>query len=84
MPDGASAAVLNVTVVEAQGAGFVTAWPCDEDQHSDTPGLIRPVIPLMLAVDARDPAAFVTKLGELAVGRALAQWARRGVVSWRT
>jgi hypothetical protein len=30
VPDGASAAVLNVTVTGAQGAGFLTAWPCDE------------------------------------------------------
>ncbi|CAN5513286.1 hypothetical protein BH23ACT3_BH23ACT3_12990 [soil metagenome] len=30
VPEGASAAVLNITVTGAQGAGFITAWPCDE------------------------------------------------------
>ena len=28
IPSGATAVVLNVTVTEAQGAGFVTVWPC--------------------------------------------------------
>ncbi|MEX2625722.1 MAG: hypothetical protein WD225_02500, partial [Ilumatobacteraceae bacterium] len=30
VPDDASAVVLNVTVTGAQGAGFVTVWPCDQ------------------------------------------------------
>ena len=28
VPSNATAAVLNITVTEAQGAGFVTVWPC--------------------------------------------------------
>ncbi len=28
VPDGANAAVLNVTVTDARAAGFVTVWPC--------------------------------------------------------
>jgi hypothetical protein len=32
VPADASAAVLNVTVTEAQGAGFVTVWPCGADR----------------------------------------------------
>ena len=28
---GAQAVALNITVTEPEGAGFVTAWPCDED-----------------------------------------------------
>ncbi|MCU1400054.1 MAG: hypothetical protein JWN62_3163 [Acidimicrobiales bacterium] len=31
-PVGATAVVLNVTVTEAQGAGFVTVWPCGTDR----------------------------------------------------
>jgi hypothetical protein len=32
VPDDASAVVLNVTVAGAQGAGFVTVWPCCMDR----------------------------------------------------
>lgn len=28
---GAQAVALNITVTEPEGAGFVTAWPCDQD-----------------------------------------------------
>ncbi|MCU1389163.1 MAG: hypothetical protein JWL72_2501 [Ilumatobacteraceae bacterium] len=31
-PSGATAVVLNVTVTDAQGAGFVTVWPCGTDR----------------------------------------------------
>jgi hypothetical protein len=30
VPFGAQAVVLNVTVTEARGSGFVTVWPCGE------------------------------------------------------
>ncbi len=30
VPNGADAATLNVTAVEPEAAGFLTAWPCDE------------------------------------------------------
>ena len=30
--DGATAVVLNVTVTEAEGEGYVTAWPCDQER----------------------------------------------------
>ena len=32
VPVGATAVVLNVTVTQAQGAGFVTVWPCGTDR----------------------------------------------------
>jgi hypothetical protein len=32
VPDGATAATLNITAVDAQAAGYLTAWPCDQPQ----------------------------------------------------
>jgi hypothetical protein len=57
VPTGAVAATLNVTATEASGAGFVTAWPCDQPQPfasvlNITPGLTRAdnaIVPLSAA-----------------------------------
>lgn len=47
VPDGASAATLNLTSVEAAAAGFVTAYPCDQTRPfvsnlNPVPGRNRP------------------------------------------
>jgi hypothetical protein len=39
VPAGAEAVVLNVTVTEPQGDGFVTAYPCDVPRPTDTSSL---------------------------------------------
>ena len=39
VPNGATSAVLNVTVTEAQGPGFVTVYPCDVPRDPNTSNL---------------------------------------------
>jgi subtilisin family serine protease len=39
VPAGATSAVLNVTVTEPQGNGFVTVYPCDADRDPNTSNL---------------------------------------------
>jgi hypothetical protein len=56
VPVGALAAVLNVTVTEAQGAGFVTVFPC---------GSVRPVASsLNYGVGSTIPNGVIAKLGD--------------------
>jgi alpha-tubulin suppressor-like RCC1 family protein len=55
VPDDASAVVLNVTVTGAQGAGFVTVWPCGMDKPNASS--------LNFVAGQTIPNAVITKVG---------------------